>query len=150
MRKSSAYCCCFGLGLLLLTGCTETTAEPKKDPGSIIGKKTQKIGKFDPKAGKRVSDSKIRATDPITAPLSAYGPMLEKISKSQIEHAVRLFHGFNNRYPKDYDEFMAEIIKKNRIKLPVLPGRMRYEYDEANHKLVIVEEPAPADTTAEK
>lgn len=145
MGKSSGYWCCLGLGLLLLAGCTETPAEPPKKSGSIIGKKTQEIGKFDPKAGKRVSDSKIRATDPITAPLSAYGPMLEKISKAQIEHAVNLFHGFNGRYPKDYDEFMAEIIKKNRIKLPVLPGRMRYEYDEANHKLVIVEEPAEAE-----
>lgn len=136
-------------GSLLLVGCTDLFEQASGDgeKESILGKKTQDIGKFDPKAGKAVSDSKVRATNPVTAPLEAYGPMVEQISKAEIEHAVKLFQAMNGRYPKDHDEFMREVIKKNRIQLPVLPGDKRYEYDVQNHELVVVdaspEAPAP-------
>jgi hypothetical protein len=71
--------------------------------------------------------------------LSAYGPMLEKISTSYIEAALNLFKANEDRYPNDYDEFMEKIIKDNRIQLPVLPGGKRYQYDVENHKLVVVD-----------
>lgn len=122
--------------VLAVCGCEDTT---KKSPNSIIGKKTQDIGQFDPNATAKVSDSKIVATDPITAPTSAYGPMLERISKTHIEHAVNLFNATEGRYPKDHDEFMTQIIKANNIELPVLPGGKQYQYDVENHKLVVVD-----------
>ena len=115
--------------------------QTKKSDNSIIGKSTQDVGKFDPNANNKVSDSSINATDPITAPLSAYGPALERISKVEIKHAVDLFQATNDRYPKDYDEFMEQIIKANNIRLPVLPGGKKYQYDEVNHSLVVVEAP---------
>lgn len=129
-----------------LTGCGMQSLEEqtKKSPNGIIGKKTQDIGQFDPKAGTKVSDSKIAATDMITAPVSAYGPMLEKISKSHIEHAVRLFEATEGRYPKDYDEFFEKIVKANNIQLPVLPGGKKYQYDVENHKLEVIDAPAAA------
>ena len=131
--------------IVLMSGCMESLEnQTKKSKNSIIGKKTQEIGQFDPNAGKVVSDSKIHATDPFTAPTSAYGPMLERISKSHIEHAVRLFEAENGQYPKDYDEFMEKIIRANKIELPVLPGGKKYEYDEVNHTLVVVDGPAEA------
>lgn len=135
-----------GLGVLLLcAGCMQSLEEQtKKDPNSIIGKKTQTIGEFDPNAGAKVSDSKIHATDPITAPVSAYGPMLEQISKTHIEGAIRLFEATEGRYPNSHEEFMTAIIKANNIQLPVLPGGKQYQYDVANHQLVVVEAPAPA------
>lgn len=123
-------------------GCLENLEkQTQKSPNSIVGKTTQDIGQFDPAAGAKVSDSKIHATDPITAPTSAYGPMLEQISKTHIEHAVRLFEAENGRFPANYDEFMEKIIKANRIELPVLPGGKRYQYDEVNHSLVVVDAP---------
>ncbi len=130
--------------ILAAAGCGMKSLEEqtKKSPDSIIGKKTQNIGEFDPKAGATVSDSKIHATDPITSGTSAYGPMLEKISKSHIEHAVNLFQATEDRYPKDLDEFMDKIIRPNNIQLPVLPGGKLYQYDVENHKLVVVEAPA--------
>jgi len=129
----------------LLCGCLESLEkQTQKSPDSIVGKKTQDIGQFNPAAGQVVSDSKIHATDPITAPTSAYGPMLEQISKSHIEHAVRLFEAENGHYPANYNEFMEKIIKANNIQLPVLPGGKKYQYDEANHKLVVVDAPADA------
>lgn len=135
--RQSLVCLCLLAGL---SGCLENLEkQTQKSPNSIIGKTTQDIGQFDPNAGAKVSDSKIHATDPITAGTSAYGPMLEKISKSHIEHAVRLFEAENGRYPQNYDEFMEKIIKANGIQLPVLPGDKKYQYDEANHTLVVVE-----------
>ena len=128
---------------LFLCGCMQSLEDQtKKSENSIIGKKTQDVGKFDPKADNKVSDSKVHISDPITGPLQAYGPMLEQISKSQIKQAVDLFQASNDRFPKDYDEFMEQIIKANQIQLPVLPGGKKYQYDEVNHTLVVVEGPA--------
>ena len=65
-----------GIALVIaVIGCEDQT---KKSPNSIVGKTTQNIGEYDAKAGANVSDSKIRATDPITAPVMAYGPMLAR------------------------------------------------------------------------
>lgn len=121
-------------GILFITGCE---SEPPKKEG-IIGQKTQDIGKFDPTAKQEVSDSKVRVTDPVTGPLQAYGPMVEQISKVEIDHAVNLFNASEGRYPKDYDEFMTRIIKENNIKLPVLPYGNKYQYDEKAHALVVI------------
>ena len=133
--------CAFCLILVTACGCGMQSLEDQttKSPDSIIGKKTQDIGEFDPKAGAKVSDGKINATDPITAPLSAYGPIMERFSEIQITPVINLFHATEDRYPKDYDEFMEKIIKANNIKLPVLPGGKKYQYDVENHKLVVIE-----------
>ena len=56
-----------------------------------------------------------------------------------------LYHAANDRYPKDYDEFMTEIIKANNIALPKLPHYQEYGYDEKEHKLIILEYPARKD-----
>jgi hypothetical protein len=126
-----------------LCGCLDALEnQTKKSPNSIVGKTTQDVGKFDPNAGNVVSDSKIRADNIVTAPVQAYGPMLEQLMKSHVAQAINLFHASNDRYPKDYDEFMEQIIKANNIKLPVLPSDKKYQYDETNHVLVVVENPA--------
>lgn len=133
--------CAICLILATTCGCGMQSLEDqtKKSPDSIIGKKTQEIGKFDPNAGAKVSDAKINATDPITAPLSAYGPIMERISDIQITPVINVFHATEDRYPKDHEEFMEKIIKANRIELPVLPGGKKYQYDVENHKLVVIE-----------
>lgn len=127
------------IGLLALPGCMQSLEEQAKPTGSIIGQKTQDIGAFDPNEKQRVSTSEVKVSDPVLGPLEAYGPMIEQISKLHIDHAINLFHAENGRYPKDHDEFMTRIIKANDIKLPVLPGKLKYEYDVENHKLVVVE-----------
>ncbi len=134
------------LGLILCAGCLESSGKPTDDSGKgIIGKKTQDIGQFDPnKPNQVVSDQKIRATDPITGPLSAYGPMVEKVSIESVNYAIELFNASEGRYPKDHEEFMEKIIKANNIQLPVLPHKGRYQYDAANHTLVVVRDPEDA------
>jgi hypothetical protein len=118
--------------------------QTKKSPNSIINKKTQDVGKFDPNAGNVVSDSKVHVTTPGLAGVQAYGPMVEQIMKSYVADAVNKFNALEGRYPKDYDEFMERIIKENKIQLPVLPGNKKYQYDEVNHVLVVIEPPAEA------
>lgn len=128
--------------VLLAAGCMDSLEKQvQKDPNSIIGKTTQDITAFDPAAGNTVSDSKIRATDPITAPVSAYGPMLEQISKTHIAHALNLYQATEGKYPESLEEFMEKIIKPNGIRLPVLPGGKKYQYDVPNHQLVVIDAP---------
>lgn len=130
-------------GALLLTGCMKTLEDQTKpSDGFIVGKTTQDVGKFDPNANNKVSNSTVEITNPVTGALSAYGPMVEQLMKGEVKHAVDLFHAEHDRYPKDYDEFMEKIIKANKIRLPVLPGEKKYQYDEANHILVVVENPS--------
>lgn len=121
-----------------ITGCTKIESEPEPEQQSIFKQKTQDVGEFDPDAGREVSDSKIRADTPGLAGLQAYGPMVEKISKTTIDYHLQIFNATNGRYPEDHDEFMSEIIKKNNIQLPVLPAKHTYQYDVENHKLVVV------------
>jgi hypothetical protein len=129
------------LTLALLSGCMDSLAKQtqKKPNEGIIGKKTDDIKEFDPNAAKQiVSDSKVKVDDPVLYAMQAYGPMVEQISTMYIDHAIDLFHATEDRYPKDYNEFMTRIIKENQIKLPVLPGGAKYAYDVEKHKLRIV------------
>ncbi|MFN9373999.1 MAG: hypothetical protein ACK6D3_19115 [Planctomycetaceae bacterium] len=129
-----------GLGVLLWTGCSgsQPTPQPKAERTGIFGKTTQEIGQFDPQAAQQVSDQKIRASDPVTAPLTAYGPMAEKVSILAVEQAINLFQATEGRYPKDHAEFMEKIIRANNMRLPVLPNKGEYRYDEQSHALVVV------------
>ena len=58
-----------------------------------------------------------------------------------MKHAMDLFHAENERYPKDYDEFMKVIIKAHDIALTQLPPYQKYGYDEKEHKLIVLEYP---------
>src|SRR5262245_55547807 len=90
------------LAALCLAGCLESEPEkPKAEKKGIFGKTTQEIGVYDPDAKDVVSDQKIRATDPVFAPLQAYGPIMEQISKLGVEQAVNLFYASEGRYPRD-------------------------------------------------
>ncbi len=142
------------LALALSTGCegpknvaASRPPAPAKAPEDnfIVGKRTQDVGKLDRqeevKKGGTVASTRIVARDPITLSGNAYVTMIGKTSILQIEQAINLFKAANDRYPKDYDEFMAEIIKANNIALPRLPHYQKYNYDEKEHKLVLIEYP---------
>ena len=109
-------------------------------PAAAKPKTTDEIGEFNAEDGKQVVDSKVKISNPITGALEAYQPLKEQIAGLGIDHAVNLFYATEGRYPKDYDEFMNRIIRENQIRLPVLGTGKSYEYDVANHKLVVVTE----------
>jgi hypothetical protein len=154
MRLFPAAALALMLTLMLTAGCEEPryeagakprpAAKPPEDT-FIVGKRTQDIVKFDAaaetKKGGQVATQKITAKDPITLQGNAYVTMIGKTSILQIEHATNLYQAANDRYPKDYDEFMNEIIKANNIALPKLPYYQKYAYDEKEHKLIVIEYP---------
>ncbi|WP_165246872.1 hypothetical protein [Paludisphaera soli] len=116
----------------------------KKEPEFIVGKRTQDIKRMEPEvaAGADVIvKPKITAKDPITLQGNAYVTMIGQTSILQIQHAMNLYQAANDRLPKDFDEFMAEIIRANNIALPKLPHYQEYGYDEKEHRLVILEYP---------
>ncbi len=144
----------------LAAGCGEeprqTGGKPnvqaKANPQSIIGRRTQDIRNAATELQKgdaKVATTKITAKDYITLQGNAYVTIIGRTSQLQIEHALDLYHAANDRYPKDYDEFMAEIITANNIALPALPPYQKYGYDEKEHKLIILEYPALKDQPAQ-
>jgi|GEM_PF-920042 len=112
-------------------------------PREILGKRTQDIRNADVEIdkGAKVASTAITAKDPITLSGNAYVSIIGKTSILQIEHALRLYQATNDRFPKDYAEFKAEIIQANNIALPTLPYYQEYGYDEKEHKLVVLEYP---------
>ena len=125
-----------------------TPAKPRAKapakPEFIVGKRTQDIKDANAElkgGGAKVGTTKITAKDPITLPGNAYVTIIGRTSILNIQHAVDLYQAENGRYPKDYNEFMEEIIKKNNIALPKLPYYQEYGYDANEHKLIILEYP---------
>lgn len=125
-----------GFAFILLAGCMESQPAPATSP---LNKTTDKIGEFDPNAGKEVVKPDVKMTNPITGPLEAYGPLVQQVAALGIDHAVNLFYATEGRYPNSYDEFMTRIIKENNIRLPQMPAGLEYQYDVENHKLVVIQ-----------
>lgn len=72
-------------------------------------------------------------------PAVAYFKTKEKIVfEIQIPQALNLFEATNGRKPKSQEEYMRDIIDANKIKLPILPDGMVYEYKPDVHELWVV------------
>ena len=143
--KRCSFCALMCCVVLLCSGCVPQKAEEKPKPKPIVGETTQDIGEFDPDAGEEVSDGKVEL-NMVTGAAGAYGPLVEKVSNIAIVQAVNLFNAAEGRYPKDHEEFMSKVIKRNNIRLPMLPHGSAYKYDVENHALVVVKvEKAEAD-----
>ncbi len=133
---------CAAATMILLGGCKDPNPpkqEAKKE--GIIGKMTDDIGEFKPGESKE-ADISIDSSSPLQAMTSgAYKNILGRAAQIQITQAINIFNALHDRYPKDHEEFMEQIIKANGITLPVLPGGVQYQYDVENHELKIVERP---------
>ena len=150
---------CFALAVLVAAGCEEprnprtlgaknpapakSPAPPAEENSIIVGKRTQDIreSKGEKAKGAVEVGTKITAKDYITLQGNAYVTIIGQTSVLSIQKAMDLYKATNDRYPKDYNEFMAEIIQANNIALPKLPVYQEYGYDEAQHKLIILEYP---------
>jgi hypothetical protein len=133
-----------GVSVGLDTDRPQAQAKPQAPPKPefIVGKRTQEIRNATTelqKGGARVATTKITAKDYITLQGNAYVTIIGRTSQLLIQQAMDLYHAENDRYPKDFDEFMNVIIKANNIALPKLPYYQAYGYDEKEHKLVILE-----------
>jgi hypothetical protein len=117
--------------------------QPAKQSGPIIGQRTTDIRPMSDLKQENVQPAspKIVAKDPIPILGNAYVSIVGQAAINNMKHAVDLFHAENDRYPKDYDEFMSAIVRPHGISLPQLPPYQKYVYDENEHKLIIMEYP---------
>jgi len=126
------------LALCLLMGCSELVSNDSSRNKPMRVKTTDDIGEF--KGDDQVVHPDVNISNPITGALEAYEPLKQQLAQLSIERAVQMFHALEGRYPKDHAEFMQRVIKENNIRLPQTASRFRYEYDVANHKLVVVQD----------
>ena len=135
---------------IFFSGCdTPQPAAQKPKQESIIGQTTQDIGEYDPNGDAEIADLQVDANaSPLGAITGGYKAAVGKTSEFAIQRALLMYEIENEKYPS-YDEFMADIVKAKNIQLPVLPGKRRYQYDVANHKLVIVEAAKETETETE-
>ena len=131
MSRLNVVCLAF-----LLSGCVETSQPVAQKPADPP--KPAEIGEFDQEAGKEVVTLDAKVTDPITGPLEILKKARVEIPMLAIEHALNLYNAAEGRFPQSHDEFMTQIISANKIRLPVLPSGLDYQYDVAGHRLVIV------------
>ena len=78
------------------------------------------------------------------SPSKQYISAIDRVAALHIKHAVDLYQAETGAYPKDYDEFMKNVIKKGQpdeIRLPQLPYYQEYSYDAASHDLIVLEYP---------
>lgn len=138
------------LTILFLVGCDDapkTAAKPKIKTRETINKWTDQVRNLQPEldAGGQVADQKLKSTDYITIQGEAYRNTVAKMAIMSIDQAMMAYEIENNSYPKTYDEFMDNIMKRGKpdaVRLPMLPFYQEYGYDVANHKLVVIEYPA--------
>jgi hypothetical protein len=110
----------------------------------IIGQRTTDIrnaGNEHKEHDAQVASQRIIAKDPISLQGNAYVSIVGQAAVGNMKHAMDLFYAENERYPKDYDEFMTVIVKPHGIALPQLPPYQKYGYDEKEHKLIVQEYP---------
>lgn len=136
--------------LVLAAGCDED--RPVKSAKKIktretIGKYTQDVRPSAPeleKGGAWEAPRQITAKDPITMSGNAYVVAVNQVAAGSVKHTLDLYQAEHGEYPKNFREFMDEIIKPNQpdgLRLPQLPYYQEYGYDEVNHKLIVLEYP---------
>lgn len=113
-------------------------------PRAILGERTTDIrdAQKEMKTGGAVqAGPRPIAKDPITLSGNVYVSAIGQTSINNIKHAMDLYQAETGAYPKDYPEFMEQIIRKNNIALPILPYYQEYAYDAKERKLIIIEYP---------
>lgn len=79
---------------------------------------------------------------PVVTPVKSYFAAKEKIAfEIQVPQAISLYKALNGSLPTTTEEFMAQVIKANQIKLPELPPGHRYLWNHETEELM-VERPA--------
>lgn len=132
------------MSFLCFCGCSGGTTSPKakstsrKTGTGLKPKFTKEIGEFNADEGKEQVESKVKYSNPITGPLEAFDPMKQKLAEVTVVQAVERIRAMEGRYPRDYDEFKAKVIDENGLRLPTLGVGKRYEYDVAEHRLIVV------------
>ena len=138
--------------LALVAGCDEpkkpskTAAQAPIQTRETLNKTTQNVLKMEPELAKGaiLYDGVITDKNPISISGEAYVSSVGRLAVMKVNQDIEIYKNLemDSKPPKDYDEFMAKIIKENNTQLPMLPYYQEYGYDEKNCKLVVLEYPA--------
>jgi hypothetical protein len=123
---------------------TAEAARPELKPRPILNQRTTDVrdAQKEIQSGAAVKAAPRRLTgDPITISGNAYVSIVGQSQILNIKHTLDLYQAETGSYPRDYKEFMDQIIKKNNISLPTLPYYQEYGYDEKTHQLIVLEYP---------
>lgn len=127
---------------------SKAKAAPKEgsQPREILGKTTSDIRDTNAELGKGgvVANNQESARKTVFAPSKQYISAIDRVAAMHIQHAVELYRAETGEYPKDYDEFMSNVIKKGKpdeIRLPQLPHYQEYSYDAQARQLIVIEYP---------
>lgn len=127
------------LCLLVPAGCgsppPENASPANAETASDAQPETQRVAA---EVGVGSKGRNLEGSDPITVPIKAGFRAKERIVfEIQIPQAMKLFKAMHGRHPESHDEFMQEIIRPNRIKLPELPPGERYVYNPEKAELEV-------------
>jgi hypothetical protein len=61
----------------------------------------------------------------------------------QIPQAMEIYRATDGEYPATHEDFMAKIIKANKIQLPKLPAGQEYRYRPEEHQLWVEPKAGP-------
>lgn len=120
---------CWSLALMLLAGCGPAQTPPNPNASGMTVKATASdIAIYDPAtSGQIVDPAKLGAS---YAKAAANFDAVEEIEA---------FHKEHGRYPEDYAEFKSGVVEPNGLRFPDnLPFGYTVQYDEKNHRVVIV------------
>ncbi len=76
-----------------------------------------------------------------TVDISKFPADIQLMFKQQVDVTpqIEAYNKANGHYPADYAEFKSGVVEPNHIKFPSnLPGGFQLQYDEGNHKVVVV------------
>ena len=136
------------VALVVLAGCESAkkpavaSGKPKVKIRETVGKTTQNVMKLSDALAKKgvLAATSVTSSDYLGAISDAYKTSVPKIAIATIQPLMLQFNLDNNHDPS-YDEFVEQILKVHNVQLPQLPYYQDYAYDEAEHKLVVVEFP---------
>ena len=134
--------------MALAAGCEEEKpAKPRVEARDTLGKTTQEVRNLKPELAKggQVTDGKTHSTEYLDLMADVYRTEVGNIAKMAVQHSMDIYEAMNGEKPKTYEEFMEQIIKKDKpdgIRLPMLPYYQEYGYDSDKKELVVLEYPA--------
>ena len=77
----------------------------------------------------------------LATPASVYMRIPDRVVFLNVQHAMNLYKGEKGQLPKTHEQFMAEIIQANSIRLPELPDDSHYVYVPDKEELMIERTP---------
>lgn len=106
-----------------------SASRAKKSPASNDGADNDVASDAPAKKEKALREPEGFGSGIISTPLSLYFGVKIKLEKIKLDQTLQHYKTLHGKPPQTHKEFMKEIIKKGKIKLPELRDGERYQFD---------------------